>query len=319
MIVIKSELQFSDIVRIYGQYQLLSWYVTGEFDCDSPVKNPFREDTKPSLSVVDAEIPYFFDHALYTSGNWLSAAALYHEIINIEDYVRENIYLSADDYFETLQCVRKDIEDGLLYISTTHNTTIKKRQYEKGFDISINKRYWAQYDADYWNPIPIKTLIEEKVIPVASVYMPKRMYALDNKRENPTYAYVYDSGMKIYKPLDKSGNKWKSKVANTTLDITNGADPYSNLPKILCTSKKDRLVIQLATKMITYSYQSEGVKPEILPNTISIIPDNDKAGMLYAESSNLPVWQLQGGKDAFEIAKNNPTYFISQIKILCQI
>lgn len=293
------------------------YHYLGDLINKSPFSSPFRIDNNPSCKLYEWNNNIYFKdfgNSDYKNLSWKQfIATVYNTSID------KAIILCYESLI--LGIIHSTILDTPIYKDYKPTVYSSTSAIDK---IIIEEREWSKSDINYWN-LPAHYLTYHNIIPTKRVAYYKnnvleQQTNLNHHYRNPTYAYYYQKGKyKIYKPLDKNDNKWRNNIGN----IIDEDDNIVYNKYILCTSKKDRIVLQyllekLSIKHIgTISYQSETSIPDIKYNLIGIIPDNDEAGREYASKIstkyNTRIIELDNYKDIFEYFKSNKRQLLQWI------
>lgn len=294
------------IESYYSQEELMEYF--GIPLESSSFSNPFREDNNPSCTCYwYNDNLYFKDWTKYFYGTWVEVAGLYFGFMTVE-----SSYRSIETYHKILEATYNALIRNKEL--TPKRQIVQQKSYKEEIRVSVSIREWNKVDNEFWNPIDIPIRNHYNIYPINHIfYNGIVQHHLTSTQSNPTYGYRVKrlgySDWVIYKPFDKE-NKWKKR--NIKISEIQGIDvndiSLDDKPKILTKSLKDAIILRLATGVITYTYQNELYMPdELLPNTKWVIYDNDETGQrqsnLIKDKFNVANIKLQGGKDAFEIAK----------------
>ena len=173
-------------------------------------------------------------------------------------------------------------------------------------------REWSKEDSDYWTKyfIDSKTLEYFNVAPVKHAWINGSIWYLNNTYE-PCYAYWFPDGLKLYRPLNKYGNKWRnssSLAQGWTQAMESDSDTL-----IITKSLKDVIVLY-RLGFTSIAPQSEGKLldedwMDILRDKfdkIYVLFDSDLAGVAgakkYRDVGCLPIiWERRYGKDTSDV------------------
>jgi hypothetical protein len=288
------------VLAVADEQQILCYLLSLPQLPTSNFKSPFRVSDGSTCGIIKLNTGYFFkDFA--RSGNHIhplmEVAGMYYGKYDID-----TLSWVEDGYNYTLErLLSKDVDKIRNYSYTPNLFNTNSRST---FSIITKIRNsWNKIDEEFWNPIPIEMLNAKQVFPIDSVFVNgKHIPKMNYTPLNPTYGYLVtrdnDLLWKIYKPYDTTF-KWRS---NVTADIKQGTGD------LLATSYKDAMTIELATGIPCVNYQGESYVPTNADGIRYVVVDNDKAGLEYGNKLNkaygiIPI-TLEGGKDAFEVAKN---------------
>jgi len=311
-----------EIESKYSQIELMEYFLQCEVSDKLISLDAYREDESPScgFTLVGNRL-FFSDYGTYIYGDWKVAASLYYQYISIDD---SSTNIPQKDYTELIRRCYDDLVLSSNIIEIPRdilNSKIKCLDNKSKSDtlIEVSVRSYNNKDLQYWYPISKELLIDEGVYAINKVWINKAiMPKLSNTDNNPTYGYRYAninvSKWKIYKPLD-SQYKWRNNTLRNRIDKSPNKDYNNDTPKILFTSKKDRLVFRqmllkynLDDEYYTYNYQSESYIPDnLLGNTRYMLRDMDYPGLQYSrqlkELFNINILELPDCKDVYEYVK----------------
>lgn len=297
----------------------------GDLLCKSPFSSPFRRDSSPSCRLVEwnNEIYYVdFGDKEYRKLDFVQFIEKVFELPR-----KESIQLAYEE-------IKLGYDHSNLYTFSKrgiYTGTLDVYKSKEKPNIYVEQREWNKDDELYWK-LPIEYLSSHQIYAVKRVIYEyvedgsittQLQSNLNHNKYNPTYGYYYgDVNWKIYKPLDIE-SKWRGNVNKDMIDKDyNEYESY-----ILCSSKKDRLVLLYLLESLnvynigTISYQSEVYLPNITYPIIAVIPDNDKTGLEWSSIITTKLrckeWRLDNYKDIFEYYTNNPNkltqWLINQI------
>lgn len=274
-------------------------YYLGDFTIGGAMRSilPGRNDSKPSFVVFNSsyneEKILWKDYAKPCDGT--DAIAL---VCEMEGICRTQAY----DFFE--EVIDKELDDEF-----TVNETIKTEP-------TIEVKDYEDYELGYWAEryVDKDTLLSESIY--AGKYIRYNSYtSLTSDIGNPMYFYLFNeqkTSWKAYKPLDKTGNKWKT---HNIRDVIEGINtiPRSYDSLIIASSTKDRLAWKRFHPAVI-NPTAEGSFRNILLNfselylrfnNIYCIFDADNAGW----ESSQKLSSLTGGKiKAIKASKYTPFY-----------
>lgn len=196
--------------------------------------------------------------------------------------------------------------------------------------ITIQPQPFNSTDAEYWEQfgIQLTTLLKYNVFSCKTVYVYKgdSSFSLEYSKNNPIYAYRFNSGneyhYKIYRPYAEKKKKW---LFNGGSDNIEGYDQLPSKGKILIITKslKDCICYnELGYAAISLQGEHNQLKNSLLDKLykrfdyIILNYDNDEDGKKATEKiasiHNIPYFYIHGAKDLSDLIKNSG---INQAKI----
>jgi len=307
------DLTYANILSKITDFDIFMFFTPHKWSLNQSFHSPFRKDPNPSFQIKISKTSgtiYWLDYATGDTGNSIQYVQKLYDINYNEALKRIN------EYFQLGLGSNKKIEDPV-YKSFT-------KKYEQPIEIKSYRRIdvWTKKfsleELAYWKRFNI-TLEELKKFNIYSI----SEYRIDGSRQpmiqnGPLFGYYYPEkdSWKLYAPLEKKENKWKSNVPFYTLE---GLDTLKkNKICIGAKSRKDRIVISKFIKeCFTTQNESETC---ITPENIQYIKEHCIECYLFWDSDNKGVeackYYNQFGFKYINIPKNlgvkDPAEFVEK-------
>lgn len=280
---IKEEwLNRENVLKYVNPYDVYSYYL-GNFNINTNMNSPFREDNSPSFGIfLGRKGDLAFNDYKLGGGDCIVFVS----------------FMENCDYKSALSIINQRHRLGLIdYIKAKSNIYTHKAintdtviQPKSDVWISIKVRNWLPHDKEYWNrryEISGSTLMYFDVYPIDKFWINQFWYNADKYG----YAYRFDTNVyKIYQPFLPSGRgKWWGNIKNK--EIYQGHDQLIDNGELLfiTSSLKDVMVLYEAGYSAIAPHTEHQILSEELYNHYSnrfdmivIFYDNDSAGILHA-------------------------------------
>ena len=256
-----------------SEYSIYAKYI-GDFKIGSLYKSPLREDNNPSFGI-------FISHK---TGRMMYKDFSNGEYGNVFDFVKK--YLNLSSFRGAVERISFDLS-----ISAESDYKLEKgHRYEpKTKVISVTRKKFNLIDLDFWGKFGIteETLKKYKVAAIDKYFVDKKL-KMTYSKDNPMYCYKVFNHFKIYRPLGKKIEKWRSSL--TSFDIQ-GYEQLSATADLLIITKslKDVMVLrELGLEAV--APPAEGIMiPQLVIDDLKrrfkrivVLYDRDKAGMIGA-------------------------------------
>jgi hypothetical protein len=271
-------LTIEELFSIINQEKVFN-HVLGDFNTDTYITSPFRQDDSPGCWVQWRDDRLYFTDFANTYGKVnLDAVGLIQQKYNLK--LKDAISFIYDNFYE------KDFHDKLLNIKNDINSkssssivTSSKSDIEfcpKPFD-EYHKKYWSQYEISSAN------LIEDNVF-ATKWYKVKGSIFTPFPQETTYTIRFHDGSVKICKPK-ATEFKWMTNATKNTIGGSLSFPIFGTEYLIISKSYKDwRVLTNLGYTSIYF--QNEGMFPNMeilyyylqMSKNVIVLFDNDETG-----------------------------------------
>lgn len=258
-----------ELLRQVSDYEVFKRYLGIDFALGEMYKSPLRTEDRPSFNIFrHNKGELIFKDFAGDVGDCIKFVAL------LKNVNRQEAITIISAEFKLSNNEEKEREPYRPIIEERKKTLIDIR--EKLYSLS-EITYWQQYG------ITGKTLNRFNVRSLSSFRINNSKWFYSNKN-NLVFAYIFENGTKLYKPLDNKGYKWITNCSNTLLQ------GYEQLPTaggilIITKSLKDVMVLhELGIAAVAPHGEGMHLLPEIMDNLkkkflrIVVLYDCDRAG-----------------------------------------
>ncbi len=300
------------ILEHVSQEEMFEKY-SGETISNEQFCSRLRIDNKPGCNWKYSESGVLY-HVDWAKGEWLDVFSYVMAMFNIS-FV-DSIKQIGHDY----GLINNNSIDRVPIVPKACESVLKESK-EKA-KISVELREWNKTDAKYWGQYNIssKTLEYFNIAPVRVAWISDRIWYMHTDYD-PCYAYWFPDGLKLYRPINAFGDKWR----NSSSLAQGWTQAIESKSKTLIITKSLKDVACLYEMGLTaIAPQSEGKLfnedwMDILRekfDDIYVLFDNDLAGVAgakkYRDIGCLPIiWERKYGKDTSDVVENMGFEFAS--------
>jgi DNA primase len=275
------------ILQRISEFDIFTYYMTGNWKINTPTNSPFREDKHPSFIISNkyGKLNYI------DFGDTKFRGDCFH-------FVRQLHNLPSLD--TTLKMIDKDFNLGFSTGNFTDDYKKITSQYKQ--PESIGKRYvkiqvlpkkFTNDELKYWNEYyqDISDLKRENIYSIDKLFLNKKRFTLDSSQL--TFGYYYDGYWKIYRPFETKKKKWMPN--NVPVTMMDGLPITECDTMFINKSKKDYMVIKKLMDC-TCAVQNEGIAC-FSPENIDLLKSKSKKQILSFDSD------IAGVQSSLEITK----------------
>jgi len=317
---LKSHITLESLLRVFKEEEIFEYYLNIPVQFNKKYKNPLRPDSSAGC---------FFNKSPRGNIVFVDFANTERTHLNVVDIVKIMYNL---EYLEALHKIRRDLgkNKNISFIPEFDPFSIKDKNTKyvptPNADIKIALTKFIDRDYNYWQQFNITPDILNfyDVRRASKVWINGNLWYLYNKTDL-CYRYKEKERFKIYRPLGKRANKFRSNLYGGILE------GYNQLPEegsmlIITKSLKDVMTLH------SLGYNAVAVRSESTPisdNAYNLLKnrfddiflwfDPDSAGIYgsfkMSEKYDLPRFQhnIEYGKDPSDIVKNKGKEFLVEL------
>lgn len=248
------QLTEENIYKQINEYDIFKYYIPDFEAINKKFTSPFRRDSIPSCSIQDWKGTLFYKD--FGTGETFTAI----------NFVKTKFNAN---YYETLNIISNDFNLGLH--SKTMDTSSMgyigipnqiRKEIPKESSIKIKRRGWNNsVDKEYWKPYGFNKAVLRhfNIVPLSHVFIGNNCIKI--KDDNPSYAYVIDTG--IYKILSPFSIDYKW-ITNCKAKHIQGWKQLPEFGELLVVTSSLKDVVKL------YQYGYSAIAPQSENTLITI-------------------------------------------------